>query len=77
MKSNDLLKYKHYKGFVEVRPLQTMISHWCFTEETEEEALLAHAMALVAEKSNMSANDLQHLFPYVLRMLKSDSNWAK
>jgi len=50
-----------------------MVSNWLFTEETEDEARLAHCMAAVAEKSGMSANDLMHLFPAVLRMLKNES----
>lgn len=64
------------KGKAEVYPLHPMVENWLFTEDTEEEASLADAMARVAEKSGMSANDLQHLFPAVLRMLKSKSDWT-
>jgi hypothetical protein len=34
-------------------------------------------MAIVAEKNGLTANDLQHLFPAVLRMLKDTSAWSK
>lgn len=54
-----------------------MVKNWLFTEDTEEEANLANAMAIVAEKSGMTVNALQHIFPAVLRMLKNDSDWSK
>ena len=73
----NILNYNYRKGVKEVFPAHTMVSHWLFTESTEEEAMLANQMAIVAEKNGMSANDLQHLFPAVLRMLKSDINWSK
>lgn len=34
-------------------------------------------MAKVAEKQGLNANDMHALFPAVLRMLKSKSEWAK
>ena len=73
----QIVKYENWKGDIEVNPTHRMVKHWVFTEETEEEAMLANAMALVAQKSNISLNDLQHLFPAVLRMLKNDSIWSK
>lgn len=54
-----------------------MIRYWVFDTGDEEEAALAHQMAVVAEKNGMTANEMQHLFPAVLRMLKSTSNWSK
>ena len=54
-----------------------MVKNWVFTEDEHAEATLAHAMAVVAEKNGMSANDLSHLFPALLRTLKSETDWAK
>jgi hypothetical protein len=70
---------KGYKkgGVTEVFPTHWMVNNWLFKEGEEEEAKLAHCMALVAEKNGMSANDLHHLFPAVLRMLKSEIPWSK
>ena len=73
----DVLTFKWRKGEKEVFPAHDMVKNWLFTEDTEDEAALAHYMAKVAEKSGMTANDLQHLFPVVLRMLKSESKWSK
>jgi hypothetical protein len=77
MKDNQVLNFKWRKGVKEVFPAHNMVKNWFFTEDTEEEATLANAMALVAEKGGMNANDLQHLFPAVLRMLKNGSAWSK
>ena len=74
---NQVLNYKWENGVKEVFPAHPMVKNWLFTEETEEEAMLAHHMAIVAEKNGMSANDMQYLFPAVLRMLKSQIVWAK
>lgn len=73
----EVLNYKYDRGIKQVFPANKMISNWLFTDSTEEEAVLANSMAIVAEKSGMNANDLQHLFPAVLRMLKNESNWSK
>jgi hypothetical protein len=54
-----------------------MVQNWLFTEDNEDEAMLANQMAVVAEKNGLTVNDLQHLFPAVLRMLKSNSRWSK
>lgn len=74
---NDVLVFKWKKGVKEVFPSHPMVKNWLFTEGTEDEALLAHQMAVVAEKNGMNANDLQHIFPAVLRMLKNNSEWSK
>ena len=69
-----------------IQPNHPMVKSWLFDAEANDyaaqdkalhEAELANAMANVAADNGMSANDLQHLFPAVLRMLKSNSNWAK
>jgi len=71
------LKFKYERGVKQVFPEHTMVKNWMFTKDTEAEAMLAHQMAVVAEKSGMTANELQHIFPAVLRMLKNDSDWSK
>ncbi len=76
-KMENILNLKWRRGIKEVFPVHPMVQHWMFTEDTEAEAMLAHQMAVVAEKNGMTANDLQHIFPAVLRMLKNDSAWAK
>lgn len=76
-KNKEALRYKYSKGVANVFPTHWMVENWLFTEDTEEEATLANAMAVVAEKSGMDANNLSHLFPAVLRMLKNDSAWSK
>lgn len=73
----DVLRFEHKKGVQKVYPANWMVKNWLFQEDEKDEATLAHAMAVVAEKNGMSSNDLQHLFPAVLRMLKSDIDWAK
>lgn len=77
MNDNQVLNYKWKKGVKEVFPAHKMVDNWLFTEQTEDEAMLAHSMAAVAEKSGMTVNDLQHIFPAVLRMLKNDTAWSK
>lgn len=71
------LTYKYRKGVVEVFPPHPMVANWLFDENTKEEAMLANYMAVVAERSGMTVNDLQHLFPAVLRMLKNETVWSK
>ena len=51
--------------------------NWQFPLEEEAEADLANAIAAVAKKNGLSNNDMSHVFPYILRMLKSNSVWAK
>ena len=73
----DILKFEYNKGIKEIYPAHKMVKNWLFTEDEEEEATLANSLAIVAEKNGMSQNDLMHLFPAILRMLKSDIKWAK
>ena len=51
--------------------------NWQFPLEEEAEADLANAIAAVAKKNGLNNNDMQHVFPHMLRMLKSNSVWAK
>lgn len=71
------LEYSWKKGEYHIKPKHHFVKHWGFKENEESEASLANMMAEVAEKNGLSANDVMHLFPYVLRMLKSDIAWAK
>lgn len=64
------------KGKLEVFPNHVFAKNWLFTEDEQEEAALAHQIAAVAEKNGMSANDVYHLFPAMLRMLRSNIDWA-
>lgn len=74
----QVLNYKYTNtGVKEVYPAHPMVKNWLFTEDTKDEALLANSMAIVAERNGLTANDVSHLFPAVLRMLKSNSQWSK
>lgn len=73
----DILNFKYTKGIKEIYPAHKMVKNWLFDEGEEKEATLANSLALIAEKNGMSQNDLMHLFPAILRMLKSDIKWTK
>jgi hypothetical protein len=73
----DILKFEYNKGKQEVFPMNNMVKNWLFGEDEHDEAALAHFIAKVAEKNGLSANDVQNLFPAILRMLKSDIPWSK
>ena len=51
------------------------INHWVF--ENDEQEGLATAMALMADKNGVSVNEMMHIFPIVLRILKEKSEWSK
>ena len=59
-----------------LQPAEGSIKSWAFNQDEEDEAVLAVALAKVGEKNGLTVNDLQHIFPCVLRMLKSDSSWS-
>lgn len=73
---NQVLNFEYKKGVQKVFPAHPMAKNWLFTEDEHAEATLANSLAVVAEKNGLSANDLHHLFPYILRMLRSDIEWA-
>ena len=60
-----------------ISPTHAMVKNWSFNLGEEEEANLADAMAKVGSKNGISTNDLNHLFPAVLRMLKNESSWTE
>ena len=74
----DVLKFTYDRGGKQnVFPVNRLVKNWLFAEDEKDEAMLAHQMAIIAEKNGLSKNDIMHLFPYVLRMLKSEIDWAK
>lgn len=75
--SNEILKFEYEKGVQRVHPVNELVKNWVFKEDEHDEATLAHFMGKIAKKNGLSANDMMHLYPYVLRMLKSDIEWAK
>jgi hypothetical protein len=67
-------------------PNHEFVKSWVFgyTENHESEELqamkdanLADAIARVAASNGLTRNDVMNLFPAILRMLKSESEWAK
>lgn len=74
---NQVLNFTYKRGEKEIRPNHPMVQNWLFSEETEDHALLAYSLAILAEKNGLTVNDLLHLFPAILRMLKDNSNWSK
>jgi len=74
---NEIIKFEYKKGIQEVFPAHNLVKNWLFTEDEHSEAALAHFMGEVAEKNGLSANDIMHIYPLVLRMLKSKIDWAK
>jgi hypothetical protein len=73
----NVLKFEYENGVQKVYPANRMVKNWEFEEDEKDEATLAHTMAVIAEKNGIGSYDLQHLFPAVLRMLKSDIAWSK
>ena len=73
----NILKFKYDKGKQEVFPENNLVKNWLFDENEHDEAALAHFMGKIGEKNGLNANDMSHLFPYVLRMLKSEIPWSK
>ncbi len=72
-----VVTYKYVEGITEVYPSNRMVRNWLFTKDTEDEAVLANSIAIVAEKNGITINELQYIFPSILRMLKSDIDWSK
>lgn len=75
--NEEMLRFEYEKGEQKVFPAHWMNNSWLFKEDEKDEASLAFFIAKVAEKNGMSANDIHHMFPYILRMLKSDIDWSK
>lgn len=58
-------------------PAHKMVNNFVFDEDETAQADLCSAMAVVAEQNGMTVNDMQHLFPAVLKMLNDKSGWTK
>ncbi len=74
---NRAINFKFETGIKAIFPANSLISNWQFKSEEESEAILANAIAEVADKNGLGINDIYHIFPLVLRMLKSKSVWAQ
>jgi len=75
--SDQILNYKYPNGVLEIHPAHELVTSWAFTESERDEAILAQAIAVVANKNGLSANDISHIFPSILRILKSEIPWSK
>ena len=58
-------------------PKHELVTNWQFPDTDLEEAELIHVLAKLSVKTGLSINQLQHIFPAILRMMKSNSIWAK
>lgn len=57
--------------------VKTSLCHnWLFKADEVEEAQLAIHLAELGVKTGISMNEFHHLFPMILRIMKSKSNWA-
>lgn len=76
--SKTTLKRVKRSGEIAIRnfPLHSMVSHFEFEENQIEEAHLCDAIAHVAVKNGLSNNDVMHLFPVIMRILKDKSAWG-
>jgi len=70
------MKSQRIEWFGSYYEVSKLVSNWVFEEDEGDEALLAKYVAGVAEKNGLGANDLQHIYPAILRMLRSDIYWA-
>ena len=74
----DIIVYKYKRnGEKQIFPTHTFVKNWLFKDNEEDDALLAYYMAKIAQKNGLNKNDISHIFPLVMRMLKSSSDWAK
>jgi hypothetical protein len=65
------------KGVAFIHPSHKAVQHWRFEANQAHEAHFADAVMRLAGNNGMSVNDVQHLFPAMLRMLKSNIQWSK
>lgn len=74
---SDYVNKTFKSGKLEMFPTNEHVKNWVFQENEEDEAHLCEFMARVGAKNGLNQNDFMKLFPGVLRMLKSNSEWAK
>lgn len=70
------MKIEYRKDGNVLFPEHDMVDNWVFKENEELECYLCESVAAVAEKNGLTANDLQHIYPVILRILKSNIDWA-
>jgi hypothetical protein len=58
-------------------PNHKFVNNWLFNEDEYNEAALAHYVAEVGEKNGLTNNDVMKVFPFILRMLKSNIAWSE
>lgn len=51
--------------------------NWVFKQNEFEEAVLVQALSSLGVKTGITANEFQYIFPIILRMMKSNSEWVK
>lgn len=79
METNKNYIIDYSNGFEKplLKPINKLVRNMYLNEGDEAEANLLSAIGEVAEKNGVSVNEINHLFPAILRMLKSDCSWAK
>jgi hypothetical protein len=75
--NNFISKYADNEHHIDITT--PLCPAWRFDETEEEEADLAIALSCVLKKNGFTANDMQHIFPAVLRMCGCDktNEWAE
>ena len=53
------------------------VDNYVFKDSEKEEATLMRAVIDMSKKYGISANEMNHIYPVILRILKSKSDWAK
>jgi len=72
-----ILNVDTIKGRTHLTPRHQMVNNWIFEDYETDEACLLHFAAKLAERSNLTTNDMFYIFPAILRILKNKSKWAK
>ena len=67
---DDTLFFEYKKGKRQIFPAHKYVRSWLFDDSEEEEALLAHQIAKVAEKNGLTKKETSNVFPFIVRMLK-------
>ena len=70
------VKYKGKKCY----PKHENVNNWEFDPTISEEvcqANLANALACLGQFTGVDENQLSHLFPAILRMMKAKGKWSK
>lgn len=66
---------KTVDGTIMYIPLDKSANNLGFS--SQEEASLADAVTRVGMANVLTKSDIQHVMPFILRMLKSNSEWTK